>query len=145
MARTYVIVELDGDVVSSQVNDALKAAGLSTCGETTAYAMSDVRTGLEHSFRPDDLCRMCGYHIVDDLNTFDVAFDKSGAGYCHDCWERMTGDHAPPTDDPDTCPDCGVTHAHQFAGDVFTEEQFFSAVGYCPRCHWPEFDAGGAK
>jgi hypothetical protein len=42
------------------------------------------------------------------------------------------------------CCDCGAPHRGEDAGDVFTPEQWRTAVGVCARCGWPEFDADDA-
>ena len=135
-ARTLVIVEVDGEVGAKRVNAALVAAGMGLCGETTAYGMHAIRTGVEHSYRPDDVCRHCGFPDAHD------GYDEHGL--CEDCHTAIMGRMAPPDDDPDTCPECGIEHNHQAASEVFGDDQLLEANGFCPRCGWPEFVTGAS-
>jgi hypothetical protein len=126
-------MELDGDVDVRQVDAALAAAGLSTTGETAGYGMNTILGGVEHSYRPDEVCRHCGYPgPLDGVNE---------AGLCTDCDEHTSGVYHPGDDGP--CKTCGAPHEGQPACDVFTQDQFAGATAFCPDCHWPQFDEQG--
>jgi len=88
--RTLVVTEVAGDVLSSRIDAALRAAGLHP-RETTSYHLDRATPGIESASRPDQMCRHCGWIGETD-------YDERG--YCIDCCASLT--HREVTQEPQT-------------------------------------------
>jgi len=78
--RTLFILELVGDVLSSNLDAAIARAGFTVTGETTAYALDPERENLggDQHDRVFSVCRACGY----------VGVEEEGRAYCDVCTEH---------------------------------------------------------
>lgn len=82
LPRTLFILELVGDVLSSNLDAALARAGFTVTGETTAYALDPERPDLgnDQHDRVFSVCRACGYAAME--------CSQDDETYCQSCREH---------------------------------------------------------